>query len=36
MRLALSRLIDAILLPFCKLERINFEAPWRSRPPTAC
>ena len=36
MRFSIRNLIDAILLPFCKLERINFEAPWRSRPPTAC
>ena len=27
----LRNLIDAILLPFCKLEQIQFSAPWSPR-----
>ena len=36
MRLSIRKLIDSVMLPFCKLARIQFEAPWRSSPPTAC
>lgn len=25
----LRELVDALLLPFCKLEQIQFAAPWR-------
>ena len=32
--LALRRVWDAIFLPFCKLNRIQFSAPWRPSRPT--
>lgn len=32
----LRHFVDAALLPFCKLARIQFEAPWRTSPPSAC
>lgn len=35
MRQLIRNLIDAAQLTFCKLARIQFEAPWRSTP-TAC
>jgi len=35
MRQLIRKLIDAGMLPFCKLARIQFEAPWRSTP-SAC
>ena len=29
MRKSIRELMDAILLPFCKLEQIQFSAPWK-------
>lgn len=31
MRTSLRELVDAVLLPFCKLARIQFSAPWNPR-----
>ena len=36
MRDSLRRWLDSALLPFCKLARIQFEAPWRTQGPSAC
>jgi len=33
MRARLRTIIDAIGLAFCKLARIQFDAPWRPAPP---
>ena len=37
MRQLFRNLVDAVGLTFCKLARIQFEAPWRTAsPPAAC
>ena len=36
MRRLFRNLADAVGLTFCKLARIQFEAPWRTSPPSAC
>ena len=33
---ALRDALDAADLAFCKLARIQFEAPWRKQGPNAC
>lgn len=32
----LSDLFEAVRTTFCKLARIQFEAPWQARRPDAC
>lgn len=36
MRQLFHNLIDAVELTFCKLARIQFDAPWRPGAPSGC
>ena len=31
-----AELIDSVMLVFCRLQRIEFDAPWRTDAPSSC